>query len=328
MEELPNELLEKIFDDIDEDEKKSVREVCTKWYGMNPMEKMVIKYKNDDQERIINDILKIKPKELVFSYCHDIPGRFSIKTIIDTVINQIDIYTLIIKHCYLHDRNQEYNFQFDKVTSFLIIESSLCFINIQSESLGALKISDCGLQEIHLECPMLHTIDLNGNNLVTFSHFNDELIHLTLCANNLRELRLDCFDLEHLNLEYNEYLEIFDVEAPMLRYLNLIGCKQICDDIEFNEYLNLKTLDVSETCISSLDISDLTNLESLDIGFTHNLTDIDLSNNTKLAKLRLYQARLTALDLSNNKNLKEIEARNNPQLTIDTTHLKLASYNK
>ena len=43
MEELPNELFEKIFDNIDEDEKKSVREVCTKWYGMNPMEKMVIK---------------------------------------------------------------------------------------------------------------------------------------------------------------------------------------------------------------------------------------------------------------------------------------------
>jgi predicted transcriptional regulator len=75
MEKLPNELMEKIFDDIDEKDKKPVREVCTKWYDMNPMETMVIKYKNDDQERIINDILKIKPKNLVFSYCHDVPGR-------------------------------------------------------------------------------------------------------------------------------------------------------------------------------------------------------------------------------------------------------------
>lgn len=328
MEQLPNELLEKIFDDIDENDKKPVREVCTKWYDMNPMETMTIKYKNDDQERVINDILKIKPRELVFSYCHDVPGRFSIKAIIDAVINQVGVKMLKIEHCYLHDRNEEYNFNFDKLTCFLIIESSLCFVNIQSESLGALKIADSGLQEIDLECPMLHTINLNSNNLTKFSHYNDNLIHLTLCDNHLRELRLDCFDLQHLDLEYNEHMEIFDVDAPMLDFLNLTQCKQICDEIEFNEYLNLKTLDVSETCISELDISELSNLRELDISFTHNLRDIDLSHNTNLVKLRMLRSSLETIDLSNNKNLIDIEARENPNLTIDTSHLTLEAYNK
>jgi hypothetical protein len=328
MESLPNEILEKIFEDIDETEKKPVREVCTKWYGMNPIETMTIKYKNDDQERIINDILKIKPKELVFSYCHDIPGRFSIKEILDAVINQTDVYMLKIEHCYLHDRNEEYDFCFDKLTCFMIIESSLCFVNIQSESLGALKIVDSGLQEINLECPMLYTIDLNGNNLTKFSHYNNNLMYLNLSYNHLRELSLDCFDLHHLDLEYNEYMEMFDVEAPTLEFLNLTQCKQICDEIEFNEYLNLETLHVSDTCISELDISELTNLQELNISFTHNLGEIDLSHNINLVKLQMFRSSLETIDLSNNNKLNDIEARENPQLIIDTSHLKLVSYNK
>lgn len=330
MEQLPNELLEKIFDDIDETEKKPVREVCTKWYGMNPMEKMVIKYKNDDQERIINDILKIKPKELVFSYCHDIPDRFSIKAIIDAVINQVDVYILTIEHCYFSNTEDEYIFEFDNLEYFIMNESYIPKVTIECKCLDYLKITNCGLKEINLDgCPSLNYIILHFNALKEFAYFSDELVHLDLSCNNLYQVELNCNSIKHLTLDYNKYLQSFYMEGcSELLYLELRGCRHITRTVDYNEYIHLKHLVVAETCISELDISELTDLESLDIGFTQNLTEIDLSNNTKLTKLELYQSSLTALDLSNNKNLKELQAGNNPRLTIDTSHLKLASYNK
>jgi Leucine-rich repeat (LRR) protein len=330
MEKLPNEILEKIFEDIDETEKKPVREVCTKWYDMNPMETMVIKYKNDDQERVINDILKIKPKELVFSYCHDVPGRFSIKAIIDAVINQVDIYILKIEHCYFSNTQDEYIFKFDKLEYFIVNESYIPKITIKSDYLDYLKITNCGVKDINLdECPSLTFIILYYNALEEFAYFSDELVHLDLSCNNLYEVELDCNNVKHLTLDYNKHLQLFNMEGGSeLLYLELLGCEQITHNIDYNEYINLKTLDVSETSISELDISELNNLESLDIGFTRNLTEIDLSNNTKLTKLVLYQSSLNELDLSNNKNLKQIEAGNTPQLIIDTSHLTLEAYTK
>lgn len=328
MEKLPNEILEVIFDNIDEAGKKPVREVCSKWYDMNEMGKMVIKYKNDDQERIIQDICKIKPKELVFSYCHDIPGRFSIKEILDAIFEtDIVLEVLKIEHCYFQTEKYE-NLELNNLRVLIITDTYMSITCIKSNSMGLLKIRRTGLSEIELECPMLHTIDLSENSLTEFSFSNDELIYLDLCCTNLHRLELDTFYLQHLDLEYNMYLEEFNVIADCLTDLKLMGCSLVTDQIDYNKYDTLKYLNVSETGIEELDISDLNLLESLDLSFTKNLFHVDLSNNTNLKNLRLYESSLHTIDLSANKKLVDIDASNTPNLIIDTSHLSLKKFQK
>jgi len=335
MEKLPNEILEVIFDNIDEADKKPVREVCSKWYDMNEMGKMVIKYKNDDQERIIQDICKIKPKELVFSYCHDIPGRFSIKEILDAIFEKgIVLNVLIIEYCYLEKYDTKYRSIYDRLSfnnlgMLKITESFAAIEFIECHSLQILEIVGCGLKELDLDCPHLFILNLGDNNLKEFTYCSNELATLNLACNDLRELNLICPNLDTVDLNYNKCLRNLDDlgESDCVEHLDIIGCHELVSEIDFNDFPDLKSLNISECTLNALDISALTKLENLHASFGE-LTEIDLTKNVNLVELWLSENNLATLDLSNNKKLKKLNVKNNPNLVVDVSHLSLVEYHK
>lgn len=334
METLPNEILEVIFDNIDEADKKPVREVCSKWYDMNEMGKMVIKYKNDDQERIIQDICKIKPKELVFSYCHDTPGRFCIKTILDTIFEKgVVLEALTIEYCYLEKYDKQCrhlykNLSFNNLQVLKITESFITTESVDCHSLQVLEIMGCGLDKLDLNCPHLYVLNLTDNKLKEFEYYSNELFRLDLSCNDLHELGLYCPNLDTLDLNYNRCLRNFDV-GDSVKHLDITGCQELVSEMDFDVFPDLKSLNISECAIDSqaLDISALTKLENLNASFGE-LTEIDLTKNVNLVELRLYENKLQTLDLSNNKKLKKLYVRNNPNLVVDVSHLSLTEYRK
>ena len=54
--------------------------------------------------------------------------------------------------------------------------------------------------------------------------------------------------------------------------------------------------------------------------YENNLTELDVSKNTKLTRLNVYKNLLTFLDVSNNKALKKLNANNN--ILIEQNEIK------
>ena len=83
------------------------------------------------------------------------------------------------------------------------------------------------------------------------------------------------------------------------------------------EIAEVKSIDVAYQDIKSLKgIEYFTELESLWCG-SDKLTELDVTNNTKLLDLRCSQSKLTTLDLSQNKDLFRLYCHNNPLTSLD-----------
>ena len=76
---------------------------------------------------------------------------------------------------------------------------------------------------------------------------------------------------------------------------------------------NLKTLQLAQTHISSLDVSQNPNLTSIDLYAVHELTALDVTHNPKLTSLRVPFTSITELKLTNNPEL----------VTLKVAHCKL-----
>lgn len=76
---------------------------------------------------------------------------------------------------------------------------------------------------------------------------------------------------------------------------------------------NLKTLQLAQTHISSLDVSQNPNLTSIDLYAVHELTALDVTHNPKLTSLRVPLTSITELKLTNNPEL----------VTLKVAHCKL-----
>lgn len=303
METLPNEILEVIFDNIDEADKKPVREVCSKWYDMNEMKKMVIKYKNDDQERIVNDIKRIQPIELKFVHCHDIEDRFSIREILNYAHR---LNKLKLKECYIPKYEYESEFDshvFKNLKELKIIHTCLWLKSFSNEIITDLCLKECSLTMLELDCPNMLDLDLLGNHLNDFILKNaPNLIFLDLSGNDLYHLELVCPELNTLELSHNNDLSDFIVFAPNLTYLNIEGCNNVFDEIDYNNFLNLVRLDASYSTLTNIDISMLSKLRILELNHT-DLISLDITHNTNLTVLELDSNCLQSLDVTNNINL-------------------------
>ena len=84
---------------------------------------------------------------------------------------------------------------------------------------------------------------------------------------------------------------------------------------------NLKELQLSNTHVSSLDVSNNPNLTKLDLYNVREMTTVDVTHNPNLTYLRTTFLPLTTLDLSNNTKLVELSIAHNKLSSLDIRHM-------
>lgn len=87
--------------------------------------------------------------------------------------------------------------------------------------------------------------------------------------------------------------------------------------LDVSNNTNLDDLNCSSNSLTSIDVSDLTNLASLDVSNMNGITTIDLSNNTDLLSLRASNTGLTSLDLRVFTSLNDLDVRNAQLTSLD-----------
>ena len=84
---------------------------------------------------------------------------------------------------------------------------------------------------------------------------------------------------------------------------------------------NLKELQLSNTHVGSLDVSNNPNLTKLDLYSVREMTALDVTHNPNLTYLRTSFLPLTTLDLSNNTKLVELNISHNKLSSFDIRHM-------
>ena len=84
---------------------------------------------------------------------------------------------------------------------------------------------------------------------------------------------------------------------------------------------NLKELQLSNTHVGSLDVSNNPNLTKLDLYNVREMTTVDVTQNPNLTYLRTTFLPLTTLDLSNNTKLVELSIAHNKLSALDIRHM-------
>ena len=84
---------------------------------------------------------------------------------------------------------------------------------------------------------------------------------------------------------------------------------------------NLQELQLSNTHVSSLDVSNNPNLTKLDLYNVREMTTVDVTHNPNLTYLRTSFLPLTTLDLSNNTKLVELNISHNKLSSFDIRHM-------
>ena len=84
---------------------------------------------------------------------------------------------------------------------------------------------------------------------------------------------------------------------------------------------NLKELQLSNTHVASLDVSNNPNLTKLDLYNVKEMTTVDVTHNPNLTYLRTSFLPLTTLDLSNNTKLVELNISHNKLSSFDIRHM-------
>lgn len=147
-----------------------------------------------------------------------------------------------------------------------------------------------------------------------------------------KEFNLPYFSGQHIYAETQTYT-ITITGKEILR----LSCPSQMFFLDVNECSSLRSLDCSDTRITTLDVSKNLNLSNLYCSST-NLTSLDVSKNTNLQTLNCEGAwgtngKLTSLDLSQNVKLKNLSCNNNLISSLDVsknvelTHLR-CEYNQ
>ena len=110
---------------------------------------------------------------------------------------------------------------------------------------------------------------------------------------------------------------ISDAALAKVKEINL-GSSSISSFQGIEYFTKLTTLHCYCNQLTSLDVSENTNLEELDCS-TNQLTSLDLSKNTKLTYLNCYNNNLTSLDVTKNTELTILKCSFNSIASLDVT---------
>ncbi|MEM6718988.1 MAG: hypothetical protein AAF611_06730 [Bacteroidota bacterium] len=182
--------------------------------------------------------------------------------------------------------------------------STVTSLTIRNESIGDLT----GIEDFE----QLTFLDCSGNSLQSLDvTSNSNLETLRASSNNLTSVNIDnLLLLEDADFESNDLTVINTSTNTNLEEL-AIGDNMNLASIDVSQNTLLTQLSITETAVTTLDISALINLERLDVG-TMQLTALDVTNNTNLQYLFIDNTTITSgtLDLSQNANLLELSLAN------------------
>jgi Leucine-rich repeat (LRR) protein len=150
----------------------------------------------------------------------------------------------------------------------------------------------------------------------------------------------------YVKIDTNNDHEIQVSEAEAIYGLNISSVRFIEDLTGIENFVNIKSLDISSNMISNIDLSPFQNLISLSCGYNqftgldvnmlpqlkslscrHNqITNMDISGLLNLTDLDCYENQLTNLDLTGLPNLKSLICQSNPLTSLNLTGLVYLEY--
>ena len=127
----------------------------------------------------------------------------------------------------------------------------------------------------------------------------------------------DNFEQALIDLGYDDVLDDYVVTSNInsLKSLNVVG-KNIIDLTGIEDFTSIEYLSIFNNKITSLDLSNNTNLINL-VAYNNELTNVNLSNNSALIYLSISANNISALDLSSSVALESFYANSNKLEVID-----------
>ena len=233
--------------------------------------------------------------------------------------------------------NLRYN---EELTNLNISNNNLERINLNfNKKLEYLNLSKNNLSKFDtLPISKIKKLDLSNNNISDIKLTNiKEIISLRIKNNKLKEVNLkNNLKLEELDISFNKIKELsyfssltsLDIESTdiedvivnkELKRINIGSTK--FKDIEFiKDIEDIEDLNISNTNISSLDLSKYKKLKSLNISDTY-LEKFNIKDNLLLEILKAERAHIKSIDLNANKDLKILNLANNKIEELDLKEL-------
>lgn len=200
----------------------------------------------------------------------------------------------------------------NKITALDVSENvNLTILNCESNKLKAIDVSkNTALKSLLCSYNTITALDVTQNTSLTdLSCGSNDIATIDLSKNALLN-KLDILgnELTSLDLKANTNLTFLDCNSNKLTTLDINSNPAL-------EYLSCGNSGNS-TPFSGLDVTKNTKLIELQI-FQFNIEQIDLSKNTALKMLRLQSGKLSSIDLSNNTALEVIMVNGNNLTTLD-----------
>ena len=131
----------------------------------------------------------------------------------------------------------------------------------------------------------------------------------------------DNVELTTFTAPYTKLTKLDFSNAPKLRSVNLMSSSVTEIKGLSAAGANLQELQLSQSHVGSLDVSNNPNLTKLDLYNVREMTTLDVTHNPNLTYLRTTFLPLTTLDLSNNTKLVELSIAHNKLSSLDIRHM-------
>lgn len=205
----------------------------------------------------------------------------------------------------------------------------LIYINCKDNSITSVDLTNnLKLEAFKGDENQFTTVDFSKNSLLNFIDLDTNLItSLDVSANTLLEyMDLEDNKLSSIDLSQNTLIEVIDFETNELTSLDLSNNKLI-QSIDVQENLltsltlptgttSIEEIVVNDNQLTSLDVSEYTNLEYLELG-DNQVETLDLSANPALERFIANSNNLTAINFKNgaNTSISLFVTENNTNLT-------------
>ena len=131
----------------------------------------------------------------------------------------------------------------------------------------------------------------------------------------------DNVELTTFTAPYTKLTKLNFSNAPKLRSVNIMSSSVTEIKGLSAAGANLQELQLSQSHVGSLDVSNNPNLTKLDLYSVREMTALDVTHNPNLTYLRTSFLPLTTLDLSNNTKLVELNISHNKLSSFDIRHM-------
>ena len=178
----------------------------------------------------------------------------------------------------------------------------------------SLRLKNNKLKDINLKNNLLlEELDISFNNIKELSYFSN-LTSLDIEKTDIEDVIVNK-ELKRVNIGSTKFKNIdFIKNLELLEELNISNTD--IDSLDLSNYKKLKTLDISNTYLEKFNIKENTLLEILKASKAH-IKNIDLSNNKELVLLDLSNNKIEEISLKELVNLKDLNLSNNKLKSLD-----------